>query len=924
MNQQKVLLMTVFYVFSVACSKFPLKDIFHLSQDAKIPKENYLCSADIKTRYKNDKCCKCTKDCMKYKTCCIDRLWNSTRPVPFQEYLNLFMNAASQYKDTTCELAFPAIDKNVQNNTSENILMVSTCLKHASHLDKQGCKHSIGTSYESIMPVFGSDQYIYKNSFCARCNFVKHYQLLNLTAKCTAQEESEHENPYPKFMNCFFKVSRTKTIKSFVKTCNRNIFDRRSACNKENNYYKLCSSYLGVVGNSANYHCFMCNNTNTGNFAVNLPSSACPNYVATDDEDDEDDADDEDDEDDDEDDEDDENDDDDDVDGEDGEDVGDIKENPDIPRKLQWSCTISFAEETNIVIQRTKRSSMKFCNNGKIYNIISSKCERFFCSRGYKKTVNGCFEYKDRLQNPVIVVHNATFDKCLIESNVTMIVVINPSEENRLAPNEVLSNLLNTSLASSIINIETNESSKYQRVSLNISQDQLILIKKILTSSKYLNGAAIEKVYLTSLPAKDLKNRLQTDFTKDFKGGRSCAEAVTVSNISNNFMENCSYILQNNILDISNTSFLVEIDRASWKRKLISCSAFYLHSSCPLKQITNYTLFENKTLKVGNNLYHTSQYVPLNNSFGICIPTHGKNGLFSSYKWHGNLSKCLEYISISGTIVSIVCYSVIIIVYRFIKTIKRLPSAAIVLQCVTLLVVDTTFIVAFHMHRHAFGCKLIAVILHWGLLAAQLWTAIIAIDLSSKIHSVSVTIAKTNSTRLVAYCIAAYIIPTIIVSTAFLLDMHHIIDVSYGGNDICFINDFYSKLHFYCIPLAAIYFITISLLVYTLYCIWKRENEARKVLKKSGRRNSNLLAIAFKLILALGLIEILGFTQISKKNLSENELIFNSVFAALYTILRSLRGLWLFMIYVCNQRKMKILRSAWRNNALRPNEMRLS
>ena len=73
---------------------------------------------------------------MKYKTCCIDRLWNSTRPVPFQEYLNLFMNAASQYKDTTCELAFPAIDKNVQNNTSENILMVSTCLKYASHLDK--------------------------------------------------------------------------------------------------------------------------------------------------------------------------------------------------------------------------------------------------------------------------------------------------------------------------------------------------------------------------------------------------------------------------------------------------------------------------------------------------------------------------------------------------------------------------------------------------------------------------------------------------------------------------------------------------------------------------------------------------------------------------------------------------------------------
>ena len=148
--------------------------------------------------------------------------------------------------------------------------------------------------------------------------------------------------------------------------------------------------------------------------------------------------------------------------------------------------------------------------------------------------------------------------------------------------------------------------------------------------------------------------------------------------------------------------------------------------------------------------------------------------------------------------------------------------------------------------------------------------------------------------------------------------------MSYGENDICFINNPYSNLYFYCIPLAAIYFITISLLVYTLYCIWKRENKARKIFQKSGRHNENLLSIAFKLILALGLIEILGFTQISKKNLSENELIFNSIFAALYTILRSLRGLWLFLIYVFNRRKMKILKSTWRNNAGRLNAMRLS
>ena len=72
------------------------------------------------------------------------------------------------------------------------------------------------------------------------------------------------------------------------------------------------------------------------------------------------------------------------------------------------------------------------------------------------------------------------------------------------------------------------------------------------------------------------------------------------------------------------------------------------------------------------------------------------------------------------------------------------------------------------------------------------------------------------------------------------------------------------------------------------------------------------------------MVEVLGFTRITNKNLSENELIFNSVFAALYKILCSLCGLWLFLVYVRNRRKIKMLKSNWRNNPGRLKEMRLS
>ena len=90
--------------------------------------------------------------------------------------------------------------------------------KHANHQDKERRKYTIQLSYEYIMPVFGSDQYIYKNSFCARCNFVKHYQLLNLTAKCTTQwrGHEENENPYQRFMSYFFNFFFSQKLSQII------------------------------------------------------------------------------------------------------------------------------------------------------------------------------------------------------------------------------------------------------------------------------------------------------------------------------------------------------------------------------------------------------------------------------------------------------------------------------------------------------------------------------------------------------------------------------------------------------------------------------------------------------------------------------------------------------------------------------------
>ena len=887
MEYCRVLFLAEFYLSYFLYAKglkFPLKEIFNISEGVKIAEENYLCS--IKSILNRNKCCECTKYCMKYKTCCIDRLWNAEKPIPTPEYLNLLINVTNQYKDTTCEPVFPNIGKNVQNHESEDILMISACPKEASHINKKGCKESFGSSYESIIPVFGSDQYIYKNSFCARCNFIKQFELVNMTANCKTRQE-QNENPYKSFRSCTFELTRTIAIANYIKTCKKNIFDRTKTCDKANKYFQLCSSYLGVVGSNANYHCLKCSTNGIHKSAERLPNFICSTFNNG---------------------------------------ITILEKQITVITAVKpalWSFTISFAERTSIALTGLEKSSQKFCDSGEVYNIINSKCEKFTCSEGYKKSINSCIKDNNVFQSPhtIQILRNPSFDRCLVQTNIWMAAKVQDAKTDKATLQEVLEVFLNMALSGSLKSIKVNEGNIYYQTSLNISEEKLYDIQAETSNLESPIWKVVAKFYFTSLPFNTIGNLSETSFTKHFKGGRLCAEKEIIAKNPNNFTSECNAFSFNRTLNYSYSNFLIEANRTSWKRTLISCPAFHLHSSCPLQHVTNYTLLENKTLKIGNSFYNVSQYVPLNGSIGICIPTQNNREYFVTYyKWYENLSKALEYITIFGAIISIVCYFFIMNIYLFVKELKSPTSIIIVFQCTTLFFTDTIFIIAVYMYNNDFGCKLTGVMLHWGLLSAQLWTAIIAFDQLSRIGLVSSTIVHTNFVRLTKYCTIAYITPTIIVVITVLLDIYHVLNIAYGKYNVCFIYGLHSKIYFYIIPFATIFLITLSFLIYTMYFLWKSEKEARKVLRESGRHNIDLLSIAFKLILTFGIIEIVGFIQIAKQDLTENELTFNSVFAVLYTILRSLRGLWLFLIYLCSGRKARLLRSRWKNNIKRLHE----
>ena len=92
----------------------------------------------------------------------------------------MLVNQTSKFKDTTCESVFPLA------SGSKTVRMVSTCIDDAEQADIDGCLNKMSLSYGYNIPVFGNDNYLYRNSFCARCNSIESFELVNLTANCVS------------------------------------------------------------------------------------------------------------------------------------------------------------------------------------------------------------------------------------------------------------------------------------------------------------------------------------------------------------------------------------------------------------------------------------------------------------------------------------------------------------------------------------------------------------------------------------------------------------------------------------------------------------------------------------------------------------------------------------------------------------------
>lgn len=129
------------------------------------------------------RCCSCDSECLRYKNCCANKLWNQTNDNDMYAYKKRLIAKAREYpKRPECKNLIP---KNENfNGISRSYYMISTCENNTTFNDSKLCQGVVQDDLKTFIPVVGDDHYLYRNIYCARCNFVKEFSTVKINLYC--------------------------------------------------------------------------------------------------------------------------------------------------------------------------------------------------------------------------------------------------------------------------------------------------------------------------------------------------------------------------------------------------------------------------------------------------------------------------------------------------------------------------------------------------------------------------------------------------------------------------------------------------------------------------------------------------------------------------------------------------------------------
>ncbi|XP_022777814.1 uncharacterized protein LOC111319273 [Stylophora pistillata] len=263
----------------------------------------------------------------------------------------------------------------------------------------------------------------------------------------------------------------------------------------------------------------------------------------------------------------------------------------------------------------------------------------------------------------------------------------------------------------------------------------------------------------------------------------------------------------------------------------------------------------------------------------------------------------LRYFTIAGFSISVFALFLTLTMHSvFIELRGPLPGKNLMSLCFALLLAQFMWLFGSGDTDKPTFCTIMAVVIHYLILASFGCTAVIAFDtrrtFSSKISKAqSRSIGKSRNLRLLAYTCLAWGIPLLFVAGCVLLDHFQVVFIGYGNEVACWIVSSNGKIVTLATPIACVLLYNFGAFTHTVWAIKSAKKQTHRV--KSSRQDQGAV---FKIYIRLA--SLMGFTWF----FSFSAEFIHEALLYPFVMLTTTQGVYIFVAFICKARVLKLLK----------------
>ncbi|GFT64065.1 adhesion G protein-coupled receptor L3 [Nephila pilipes] len=362
-----------------------------------------------------------------------------------------------------------------------------------------------------------------------------------------------------------------------------------------------------------------------------------------------------------------------------------------------------------------------------------------------------------------------------------------------------------------------------------------------------------------------------------------------------------------NLINVSGVAIVCE-----WKVQLNkSCTRVVLEKH-------EYLITENGSLDIMNgsidkNVVDDSKYEEgENDSIVVCIlAPKWKN---DNNDYYIEMDVVQAYLSFILSWISVCAMIAVLATYSFFSSLRNLPGCNTMNLTVSLLAMQVTFLLGQRNTVTGKACKAVACLLHYEILCCFMWMNIMAYDLYKTFGNKSIlNNIRSKGKYLVWYMVYAYGCPLLIIITTSLLD--HFLDDStfsphYGKNNVCWITNKSAAVIFFAVPLAIIMCVNFTFYILTICSIRNVKHISYLSNQKNNQRGKSDVFLYARMASVVGLTWTLAFVAAYTRE----DRLTGKILTYLFLIFNTLQGVFIFCVFVCNRRVFGLYRDAIRKS----------